>query len=94
MLSWLCRSTPRVEPLQGPQKWLPAINRDYCTGCGICWQTCPEQSIQMIWSFATVTCGETCTSCEQCVQVCPDGLIEMRWLPCQGDSEVGTWRGD
>jgi len=47
-----------------------AVNRDICTGCGICEKSCPFEAIEMIEDGAFVN-TEKCYGCGVCVMKCP-----------------------
>ena len=79
-------------PTPSPDKWLPVIDTDYCTGCGECVAACPHRSLALVWSFATLQRPEACRSEGACVAACPEGLIRMAWAPAAGDRQVGRWR--
>jgi len=49
------------------------VNRDKCTGCESCIQSCPFDSIVMREDKAEIT--ETCQFCRACLNVCPEGAI-------------------
>jgi electron transfer flavoprotein alpha subunit len=49
------------------------INRDKCTGCESCIQSCPYDSIIMTEGKAEIT--ENCQFCRACLSVCPEGAI-------------------
>ncbi len=89
-LSWfnrfgMRRSEPSPKqpavPAAAPCKWLPAIETDYCTGCGQCVQVCPRQCLQMVWSFATLVRSEHCDGDGRCVEACPEDVIRMAPVP-------------
>ena len=49
------------------------VNRDKCTGCESCIQSCPFDSIVMKDDKAEIT--ENCQMCRACLSVCPEGAI-------------------
>lgn len=49
------------------------INRDKCTGCESCIQSCPFDAIVMKDDKAEIT--ENCQLCRACINVCPEGAI-------------------
>ena len=49
------------------------INRDLCTGCESCIQSCPFDAIVMKDDKAEIT--ENCQLCRSCLSVCPVGAI-------------------
>ena len=50
------------------------VNRDECTGCGICIRTCPFGAIEMVDGKALI--GDKCVLCGACVKACPVGAIK------------------
>jgi ferredoxin len=75
-----------------PQKWLPVIDTDSCTGCRRCVEACDRQCLEMIWEFATLVDPARCDSEGGCAAACPHGVIQMKWAPSTGDPQVGQWR--
>lgn len=56
---------------------MPAfVNKDTCTGCGICVDACPVTAIALD-SVAKVD-PDTCTDCGVCVEECPVKAISMK----------------
>jgi electron transfer flavoprotein alpha subunit len=49
------------------------INKDKCTGCESCLQSCPYDAIIMKGEKAEIT--ELCQFCRSCLSVCPEGAI-------------------
>lgn len=52
------------------------IDQDKCTGCGLCVQVCPNQTISMETGKAVVT-GSRSLNCGHCVAVCPTDAIRV-----------------
>jgi len=52
------------------------IDRQKCTGCGLCIEVCPDRTIEMEEGRAVVT-GKRCMECGHCFAVCPAGAIEV-----------------
>ncbi len=89
---WLGRKaaeSPAGGAVPGPRKWLPVIDTESCGGCGRCVAVCAAGSLEMVWSFATLTRPETCTSEALCVTVCPEKVIHMDWVALEGDRDMG-----
>ena len=53
------------------------INRDECTGCGACVDTCPFGALSLDEEGIAVV-SESCTGCGACIDVCP---VEALSLP-------------
>lgn len=54
---------------------LPIINRQRCTGCGICEQSCPTAAVEVRDGYAVIVRPEDCTYCDICESYCPEGAI-------------------
>ncbi len=52
------------------------VDKDKCTGCGVCQDSCPVGAIQLVEGVAVVDPMQ-CTECGACVEVCPIGAIMM-----------------
>ncbi len=52
------------------------VDKDKCTGCGVCQDSCPVGAIQLVQDVAAVDPMQ-CTECGACVEVCPIGAIMM-----------------
>ncbi len=52
----------------------PVVDVNLCTGCGICIEKCPFDSIIMKDGKAWIR-NETCRKCMICVKVCPENAI-------------------
>jgi nitroreductase/Pyruvate/2-oxoacid:ferredoxin oxidoreductase delta subunit len=52
------------------------IDQDKCTGCGLCVQVCPNQTISIEAGKAVVT-GSRSLNCGHCVAVCPTEAIRV-----------------
>lgn len=51
------------------------IDKDKCTACGTCVDTCPVEAITLK-EKATVD-KENCIDCGTCVDECPEGAISL-----------------
>ena len=52
------------------------IDREKCTGCGLCVKVCPSGTLSMRDGRAAVT-GETSMGCGQCAAVCPADAVRV-----------------
>jgi nitroreductase/NAD-dependent dihydropyrimidine dehydrogenase PreA subunit len=52
------------------------IDEALCTGCGLCVEVCPKQTITMDGKKAVVT-GDESLNCGHCMAVCPTGAINV-----------------
>ena len=75
----------------GPRKWLPIVDTDSCTGCGLCLQACDHGCFGMVWEFATLMRPVDCGSEGRCAEVCRDEVIRMGWVSLDGDARTGHW---
>ena len=57
----------RAQQAIAPQKFVPALDKDLCTGCGTCIGTCPAGAIQEDLSIGATRCINCCA----CVKACP-----------------------
>ncbi|WP_340817964.1 4Fe-4S binding protein [Methanolobus sp. WCC4] len=56
---------------------MPAVvDKDTCTGCELCVDSCPVEAISMNGEKAAVNADE-CVDCGDCVDVCPVEAIAM-----------------
>lgn len=53
---------------------MPWIDKESCTGCGICINECPVNAISMKVSEAEINMAE-CIRCGVCHDVCPQGSV-------------------
>ncbi len=69
-------------PWRGFYKVFPlTVNRDLCTGCGLCRDFCPERNISMENGLAHI--GDRCESCQRCIAFCPANAIFVPGKPAQ-----------
>jgi len=55
------------------------IKREWCKGCGICVEFCPENALTMDdMEKATLSYPDQCTGCGMCELRCPDLAIELQ----------------
>lgn len=55
----------------------PVIDKDECSGCGICVDSCPNGVLDLVDEISVVVNEEECTGCGTCVEECPMGAIEI-----------------
>ncbi len=51
------------------------IDKDTCTGCGVCIDTCPVNALTL--NDIAVCDADTCTDCAACVDECPVSAMSM-----------------
>jgi len=54
---------------------IPKVNKEECTGCEECVETCPTEAISMKDEIACIDEAE-CTECGACIDACPAGAIK------------------
>lgn len=72
-------------------KWLPVVDEELCTGCGLCAEACGPKCLGITNDVATLLCADKCGSEEHCLPACPEAAIKMQWIPLRGDANVGMW---
>jgi ferredoxin len=56
----------------------PKIDREECTGCGICVDECPTEALELdSEDISTLAHPENCDGCATCEDVCPTEAITM-----------------
>ena len=53
------------------------VNRELCTGCGLCLRVCPDNTFSINENKAEVT-GNKCLQCGHCVAVCPEQAVVVQ----------------
>lgn len=69
------------------------INRELCTGCGLCLQVCPFGALSLD-AENIVVANEACTGCGACVPECPAGALslpETEKKEIKTDEYAGVW---
>jgi Na+-translocating ferredoxin:NAD+ oxidoreductase subunit B len=56
--------------------FLPALDEDLCTGCGVCEERCPVMAIEVVDDMALIT-EERCIGCGLCVTGCSTDALEL-----------------
>jgi len=54
---------------------IPTIDRNECTGCGICVDDCPAAAITLDDAGIAVIDTDACTECDICFDSCPAAAI-------------------
>lgn len=53
------------------------VDRNECTGCGLCVDECPAEAITLDEEGISVIDADECTECGACVDVCPSVAISI-----------------
>ncbi len=53
------------------------IDKEKCTGCGLCVDACPVEAISMNDDDKAEVDVATCTECGVCVDECPNDAISL-----------------
>jgi 2-oxoglutarate ferredoxin oxidoreductase subunit delta len=65
------------ETVTKKKKGVVEIKAEWCKGCAICVEFCPEQVLIMERGKAKVASPELCTACNMCELRCPDFCITV-----------------
>jgi len=58
----------------------PVINKEKCTGCGVCAEICPMDVIHIVEGedIPCILYSEECWHCNSCVLDCPVEAVSLR----------------
>lgn len=72
------------------EKGVPAVNRETCTGCGLCVDTCPDKVLELDEGKAKAGKGEFlgCIACGHCMAVCPTESIAVTGRGMTADDRI------
>jgi NAD-dependent dihydropyrimidine dehydrogenase PreA subunit len=59
------------------QIWLPIINQEQCTACGLCMTHCPNKVIQLVNELPDFNKPDSCSYCGLCEEICPAGAVSL-----------------
>lgn len=54
---------------------MPEIDRELCSGCGLCLTVCSGEALVLVDNVIVIMESEECDYCTQCEAVCPTGAI-------------------
>lgn len=57
-------------------KVLAVVDKDKCTGCGICLKVCIYNALEMVKDSVNII-SENCEGCRICVCACPEGALSL-----------------
>jgi NAD-dependent dihydropyrimidine dehydrogenase PreA subunit len=70
------------------------LNRNKCTGCGMCLDVCPHEVFALEADKAVIADRDACMECGACQQNCPAGAISVRAaVGCAAGVIAGIVRG-
>ena len=67
------------------------ISKELCIGCGICEDSCPFGSIEIVDGLAVA--GDSCTLCGACVESCEVEAITLDIQQAQKQDDFSSWKG-
>lgn len=67
------------------------IDKELCTGCGICESSCPFGAINVVDGCAVV--GDGCTLCGTCVEGCDAGALRIEGAEKGAPLDLASWSG-
>lgn len=74
-----CRRAAERTVLSYPRSeivWHPTVDAVLCTGCGRCFDFCPQQVYEMADGLSRVAQPERCVIlCSECAPLCPAGAV-------------------
>lgn len=53
------------------------VDRNECTGCGLCVDECPSEAISLDEDGISTIDEDKCTECGACVDICPCVAISL-----------------
>ena len=59
------------------ETWLPAIENQFCTACGLCVTHCPTRAVKLIDRLPVFVKPDACTYCGLCEEICPAGAVGL-----------------
>ena len=74
------------------------IDKDLCTGFGLCQDVCPESAITVVNVKAWID-RDKCSECDRCRDACPQGaigiaeLLQPEYLPLVPAADQTHWSG-
>lgn len=62
----------------------PEVEKELCTGCGVCVKWCPSDAIKLMKNVAVID-EKKCISCGECIALCRFDAVTFKW---DGTSEI------
>ena len=66
-----------------------SVDKERCTGCGICVGACPFGSIEMTGDYPEIK--DDCRLCGSCVDACPEGAITIK--EAEAEADISDYKG-
>jgi electron transfer flavoprotein alpha subunit len=66
-----------------------SIDKERCTGCGLCVQACTFGSIEMVGDYPEIK--DDCRLCNACVEACPEDAITIK--ETEGEADLSEYTG-
>ncbi len=66
-----------------------SIDKERCTGCGLCIQACTFGSIEMVGDYPEIK--DDCRLCNACVEACPEDAITIK--ETEGEADLSEYKG-
>ena len=54
---------------------MPAVNKEQCSGCGVCMYYCNEEAINMDSGRKAEIDKDMCAGCGKCIEMCPRNAV-------------------
>jgi len=67
------------------------INKEICTGCAACVNTCPFGALSIVDNIAVV--DDKCTACGACLDVCPVEALSLPERPAAAAEGLAAYQG-
>ena len=73
---------------------LPYIDRNRCTGCKRCVETCPTHALDQVDGKASLRYADLCTYCTACEDICPENAIALPFLIVLAADQLSKRKSD
>ncbi len=66
---------------------IPVIDRQKCTVCGMCVDSCPEDVLAVEADALVIANPGACTMCAECESICPEHAVSVYYHISWADKE-------